>query len=138
MTTFAVGPEERISRFLFSSRWFAASTKRVKPDAFIPHPHIELSVSCTEGLDDSVIWEVGEQTAQRHSGQPRLHGRADLKAKSIFEQGLQIIRDDNPLYHANIKGWPSDGKDAQRSKAIELAASATLQLAAESQDGRAV
>ncbi len=92
-----VAPEERISRFILYSRWFAASTGRVKPDAFIPH-------------------------------QPTLHGRADLLAETVFNQNLAIERDDTPLYHANIKGWSSDGKDAQRSKAIELAAASTLVL----------
>jgi len=64
-----------------------------------------------------------------HSNQPTLHGRADLKAESVFNQGLEVIRDDQPLYHANITGWPSDGKDVQRIKALELAAAATLKLA---------
>jgi hypothetical protein len=123
-----VNPEERISRFILYSRWFAASKGRVKPDAFIPHPHIELSVSCTEGLEDHVIWESGKQVVANHPNQPTLHGRADLQAKTVFNQGLTIERDDTPLYHANIRGWSPDDKDAQRSKAIELAAASTLVL----------
>jgi Tfp pilus assembly protein PilX len=123
-----VTADERISRFLFYHRWFAPTTKRVKPDAFIPHPHVELSVSCTEGLDEPLVWGLGEQAAKSHSNQPTLHGRADLKAEAFFQQGLKIIRDDQPRYHANVTGWPSSGKDAQRIKAIELAAAATLHL----------
>lgn len=124
----SVGTEERIFRFLFSKRWFAVTTQRVKPDAFIPHPHVELSVSCTEGLDDSVLWELGKQTTENRADQPKLHGRANLKEKTIFSQDLKIIRDDNPLYHTNIRGWSANGKGTQRSKVIELAAAATLRL----------
>jgi hypothetical protein len=55
-----------------------------------------------------------------------LLGRGDLIANDIRRQALQIDRDDIPQRHANIRGWPADGKDAQRMKAIELAAAAKL------------
>ena len=117
---------ERISRFLFYNRWFARQAQRIKPDAFIPHPHIELSVSCSEGLTETEVWKVGQQTAEARSDGRPLLGRGDLTARDFREQGLEIERDDNPMYHANIRGWSQNGKDAQRMKAIELAARAKL------------
>jgi len=65
---------------------------------------------------------VGEQTASSRSDQPRLYGRGDLLAGVVLDQELEIFRDDQPLYHANIKGWSPNGKEAQRIKALELAA----------------
>lgn len=122
-----VDESERLSRFLFFSRWFARETQRVKPNAFVPHPHIELSVSCTEGLDDSVVWQVGQETATSRKDKPTLHGRADLKAQAVRKQNLEVIRDDNPLYHANICGWEGE-KAAQISKAQQMAAESSLVL----------
>jgi hypothetical protein len=114
---------ERITRFIFSSRWFARTTRRVKPEAFIPHPYMKLSVSCTEGLKDDTVWRIGRETAAAHSQSPTLHGRAD--ARAIRDQLLEIERDDIPLYHANIVGWEGE-RSAQISKAQEIAAASTL------------
>jgi hypothetical protein len=121
-----VADHERISRFLFFKRWFARQAQRVKPDAFIPHPYIELSVSCSDGLTETEIWKVGWETAEARSDGRPLLGRGDLIAKDFREQALHVDRDDIPKYHANVRGWPANGKDAQRMTAIELAARATL------------
>jgi len=118
---------ERISRFLFSRRWFAPSTGRVKPEAFVPHPYIQLSVSCTEGLDENHVWQIGQETAESRKDKPTLHGRADLTAQAVRLQELEIIRDDKPRFHANVVGWDGE-KAAQLSKAQEMAAASTLLL----------
>jgi hypothetical protein len=36
----------------------------------------------------------------------KLHGRADIKALNILENGLKIDPDDTPPRHANIIDWP--------------------------------
>ena len=123
-----VSSHERLSRFLFFRRWFAREKSRVKPDAFIPHPYIELSVACTEGLEENTIWEIGNATAAARSDAPPLLGRADLLARDVFEQDLTLDRNDNPQYHANILGWSAGGKEAQRMQAVELAAKSSLHL----------
>ena len=123
-----VADHERLSRFLLFSRWFTRQTRRVKPDAFIPHPRIELSVSCTEGLIEREIWPLGETVVQERPDDVTLYGRADLTAGAVRKQRLDVARNDNPPRHANIIGWPSEGKDAQRMRAIELAATSTLVL----------
>ena len=123
----AVANSERVSRFLFFSRWFARTTLRVKPEAFIPHPHVELSVSCTEGLDEPAIWQIGRETAERRRDRPNLHGRADVSAEAVRAQGLDVLRDDQPRFHANIVGWGGE-RAAQISKAQQIAAAASLVL----------
>jgi len=126
-----VASTDRISRFLFTRRWFAPTTGRVKPEAFTPHPHVDLSVSCTEGLAKNPVWQLGREKAERHTNKPTLHGRADLMAHVIRNQRLEIVRDDKPLYHANVVGWDGE-KAAQISKAQQIAAESKLVLLAPS------
>lgn len=90
----SVGKEERVSRFLFFKKWISPEIRRVVPDAFISDAYIELPESGTNGLDGSIVGELGEQTAKSRSDQPTLYGRADLKAETVLKQGLEIIRDD--------------------------------------------
>jgi len=123
-----VANDERISRFLLFSRWFTRQTRRVKPDAFIPHPRIELSVSCIDGLSESEVWPLGKAVVAERPDNVTLYGRADLAAGSVRKQRLEVERNDIPPRHANITGWSSDGKDAQRMKAVEIAAASTLIL----------
>jgi hypothetical protein len=118
----AVQDSERLSRFLLFSRWY--NTTRVKVDAFICQPHTELSVSCTEGLEENHVWELGRQTAVTRNDRPRLHGRADIRALHVRRQSLEVIRDDTPAFHANIVGWLGNTKESQRLQALELAADA--------------
>lgn len=128
MCAMSVADTDRLSRFLFFRRWYAPTTGRVKPEAFVPHPHIELSVSCTEGLDEDIVWQIGRDTAESRRDKPTLHARADLAARAIREQQLEVVRDDRPLYHANIVGWEGE-KGAQLSKAQEIAAASRLVIA---------
>lgn len=58
----------------------------------------------------------------------RIGGRADLPAECVLAQSTRVERDDTPQYHANILGWPVESKEAQRMKALELAAGSTLVL----------
>jgi hypothetical protein len=121
-----VANHEQVSRFLLFKRWFSRESKRVKAEAFIPHPYIELSVSCTESLSVDAIWSLGQAVVEQRSDSVRLYGRGDLKAATVRAQKLEITRDDNPKYHANITDWPNEGKAVQRMIAIELAAESKL------------
>ncbi len=123
-----VHDRERLSRFLLFSKWLSVVQRRVKPDAFIPHPRTELSVFCTEGLSEPEIWTAGEQVVSSRADNATLYGRADLKALDIRRNKLQVVRDDIPPRHANIIGWPADDRASQRMIAVELAASSSLAL----------
>jgi len=123
-----VSDDERLSRFLFSRSWFRPDKREVKPNAFIPPPDGALSVCCTDGLEENPVWQLGRATATARADHPTLYGRGDFVARSARAKNLRVERDDQPRRHATITGWPSDGKEAIRMKAVELAAEATLVL----------
>ncbi len=129
----AVDASELLARFILSSAHIRASDQTIKPDAFIPHPHLELSVTRHRDASEAELWEAGRAVvaAQR---QPRtLHGRGDVAAFAFIPQQLAVraapVRDhpalpDNPN-HANVIGWPPD-KALQRLKALKIAEQAAL------------
>lgn len=118
---------ERLSRFFFFSKWFTPSTKRISPNAFVPHPYINLSVSCTQGLTEAEIWETGKVTQNLLREPRKLYARGDISTKHILTERLQLIRDDKPLYHANISNWPED-REIQREIAVRIVAQASLSM----------
>lgn len=124
----AVAADEMLARFLLSSRQFSREARRAKADAFIPHPHAELSVFRTHDLKDEAIWSLGLTVAEP-SGKT-LHGRAELICETVRALGFEAVPDEPPPRHANITGWPRNDKGAQRLRALELAALAKLVLPA--------
>lgn len=107
---------DRVSRYLFSGRHYAATRGLVKTGAFDPSPHLQLSVGHTTGLDDSVVWELGEIVRQ-HTGRPKLHARADVSVAAIQRNNLRAVRDDTPFgRHTNVIGWPIVENDDERKR----------------------
>lgn len=121
-----VADEEMLARFLLFRGWFVSGTGRVKPDAFIPHPHAELSVTRHADLDEQELWEIGETVAATRK--LVLHARADLQTGAVREQGLEVVPAEPPPHHANITGWARGNKPAQKIVAQELAARAALRM----------
>jgi hypothetical protein len=116
-----VTSDEYLARFvLFSGHVRAGQT--VKPNAFMPHPYLELSVTRHLSANETELWAVGSEVARVRSC--TLHGRADFAASACMERQLAISA--APLLgnpnHANITGWPSD-KPAQKTIAQLIAAS---------------
>lgn len=122
-----VAESESLARFLFSDRFFARTTGRVKWRAFDPPENLELSVFRTDGMTVEDIWRLGRERAGAvRNESPR--ARADLGATDVRAQKLDVTaapKDDRR--HANIIGWPSE-KESIRLIAMELAGSAKLQL----------
>ncbi len=115
-----VDDSELLARFiLFSNR--IRSDGSVKPDAFIPFPWPDLSVTRHVGLSEAEIWELGQQVADSQT--KPLYGRADVEASTIICQGLRIVPTLTPRNHADVTGWPLD-KPSQKIIAQELAATA--------------
>ncbi len=126
-----VEPDELLARYILYSRHIRNSDGTIKADAFIPHLD-ELSVTRHRDATTDELWEVGQSVASRRS--KRLHGRGDVTAHAIIDQGLNVVADpiagdpelaDNPN-HANVTGWPPGDKDRQRLLALEIAKEATL------------
>lgn len=51
----SIADSELLARFAISKSQFSRVTKKPKPNLLTPNPHIELSVSRIDGLENSVI-----------------------------------------------------------------------------------
>lgn len=113
--------EETLARFILQSSHIRRGDNTVRPEAFIPHPYEDLSVTPHLGLSQTDIWTVGEDVA--HQTGKNLHGRADNQAGSYLDQALQVLPDPTPSNpnHANVVGWPPE-KAMQKIIALEIAA----------------
>lgn len=80
-----------------------------------------LSVFQINDLNEDEIWMLAKNCNQIK----QLLGRADIDDIIIIKIGLIIDKDNNPIRHVNIKGWP-EYKEEIRVKAMQLAAEAKL------------
>jgi hypothetical protein len=117
-----VSDEESLARFIFQGNHIRAD-HTVKPNAFIPYPYPNLSVTRHIGLTEEELWETGRGIANERPA--TLYGRADFRAIAVVKQSLHIVPTETPRNHANITGWPPD-KPSQKIIAQEIAAAARL------------
>ena len=107
-----VSPEEKLTRFIFSKRYFSKKNKTVKYGAFIPpQDSKDLSVyrisSISDANSDTEVWKIGEKYVQQEGRS--IKARADLLAKVVYENDLTVIPDTVPhRLHANITPFPLD------------------------------
>jgi hypothetical protein len=125
----AIPNAELLARFVTSSRWYRSGDQTVKPDAFIPYPFPDLSVTRHEGITDAQLWEIGQRIVEAVPQRPNLHGRADVTAGDVRITNLEVEPSPVPTNpnHADIIGWPND-KPSQKARAQQLAAMARLTL----------
>jgi hypothetical protein len=112
---------EIVSRFLTQSDWIRQDDS-VRPDAFVPHPYRDLSVSRVLSLNDDQVWEIARRVAA--SIPKRLHGRLDSPA-GLYADPLWVAAspiDENPN-HADVTGWPKE-KPQQKIIAQQISAKA--------------
>ena len=116
----AVHPSELLARYVLFSRHIR-SDKTIKPDAFIPHPNIALSLTRHLEATTDEIWQEGQRVASVRG--VKLYGRADVGAGSIIEQGLSIKAApiDENSNHVDVLDWPTE-KSEQKIKAMQIAA----------------
>ncbi len=115
-----VTDDERLARFIVTNRWIR-SDQTIRPDAFIPHPYPDLSVTRHKNLSEQELWRVGKGVAD--AAAKALHGRADVRASAVRRYTLEVEPDPvrgNPN-HASIVGWPGE-KPAQKIIAQQIAA----------------
>jgi hypothetical protein len=119
-----VPDDEMLARFILQSNHYRADGT-VKPDAFVPYPLPDLSVTRHIRLSEEQLWENGQAVAADVS--KPLYGRADLRAVAFTSVRLTVRPapvEKNPN-HANVSGWPTE-KPEQKSKAQEIAANAAF------------
>lgn len=117
-----VAADEQLARFVLFSKWLR-SDETVRSEAFMPHPHVDLSVTRHQSLSEHEIWSTGQGVAGVRGA--TLYGRADIRASDALRQSLDVESapvPNNPN-HANIIGWPEQ-KPAQKVIALQLAAAA--------------
>ena len=113
-----VDNEEDLARFLTSSSHFNSTT--VKPAAFLPKDE-ETSVFRHGAEPRLQLWQIAEENLKLPEGR-KCHGAAIIKAYSVRTSRLDIIAEEPPPRHANIKGWPLlDDPSMQRAKRREIA-----------------
>jgi hypothetical protein len=115
-----VADDEWLARFIRFSKWIRHSNNTVRQDAFIPPPDLELSVFRHLDLTEEQLWQCGEEIVGIRP-EATLHGRADLQAKVVRDQTLEVLPDARSKNHAVIIDWPHD-KSKQKIIAIQLAA----------------
>jgi hypothetical protein len=115
-----VTDDELLARFVLFSNWIRHD-RTVRPDAFIPYPYPDLSVTRHTRVSESELWQLGQNVSDK-IGRP-LYGRADINAFAVKMQSLRIEPTPEPKNHANITGWPAD-KPGQKIIAQEITATA--------------
>jgi hypothetical protein len=120
-----VDDNEKLARYIFSTRHFSREPPRVKTEAYMPSRG-EVSVFRIDRLEQAAIWEIGNEVARKR--ERTLYARGDTKASEARRVGLDIRPDEPPSRHANLVGWPDNDKPRQKLIALQLAAVATLVL----------
>ncbi len=115
-----VADDEKLARFILFRNWIR-NDSTVRPDAFIPYPHPNLSVYRHIGLAEPEVWQIGRAIANARPA--KLYGRADILASDVKHHSLRIEPTPTPKNHANITGWP-ERKPEQKIIALKIAASA--------------
>ena len=118
--------DEWLARYLFDKGQVRADGT-VRPEAFIPYRHVELSVTRHLGLEEAEIWAAGEGVGAESNAV--LQGRADVQAEVPVKCGLHVLNKPLPgnANHADIAGWPAD-KPSQKELALRIAEKAAYKV----------
>lgn len=123
-----VTEDEDTTRFVFFSGHIRRSDLSLRPEAFIPSPHTELSIMRKLAATEEEIWAAGRAIGVIR--QKTLKGRADRFVHAYTRQGLMVDADpvDGNPNHAIVVNW-NDDKAKQLMVAVEIARDATCLMA---------
>ena len=121
-----ITPQETLTRYVISRSHFRKKSQTVKSDAFIPHPHTELSVTRLLKLSEEDIWSIGKEVALARNPPKTFYGRGDIQTVDVLKENLLVNAAPLPgnSNHADITNWPMDDKPKQKLIALKLASSA--------------
>jgi hypothetical protein len=110
-----LGPQEMVSRFIYTEKNIKKSEKRPRPNAFEPPDDRQLSTAHSTGLSNESIWLLARNTLG--PSRRKVFARADLLVRDLTEHELRAVRDNDPFErHTIVVGWP-DSADADDRKA---------------------
>jgi hypothetical protein len=111
-----VADHEEVARSLTSSSHVSPSIGRIKHNAYLPAPDDDTSVfRCSSLSSERVFALIPEERRTRH-------GAAIVQAGVIREAGLDVLAQEPPPRHANIRGWPlHTDPDEQKARRKEIA-----------------
>jgi hypothetical protein len=110
-----LGPQEMVSRFIYTKQNIKNSEKKPRPNAFEPPDDRQLSTAHSTDLSGDGIWLLARKTLGPN--RRKVFARADLLVGDLIEHSLRAIRDDDPFErHTIVVGWP-DSADADERKA---------------------
>lgn len=125
MDSAVIADDEFLARYVFSQSHVRADNT-LRPDAFMPSPHVELSVNRHAGCSDEQIWDFGKDIGVQRNKQ--LVCRGDIQTGYCRALNLEVCHAPVPgnPFHANITCWPVE-KHAQKIIAVQIAANAVVQ-----------
>lgn len=116
----SVAAGEQLARYVLFSKHVRSSDNTVRPEAFMPHPRSELSMTRHREATNEELWGEGMRVSALRLLE--LYGRADVSEAAFSAEDLKVIAKpiaENPN-HADAVGWPAD-KPAQKIKALQMA-----------------
>jgi hypothetical protein len=116
-----LGVDESLARYVLQSSHIRQSNGTLKPDAFIPHPYRDLSMTRHLLASEAELRAIGENIAAAIG--KTFYGRGDIRTSVCLAQKLLAKADPVPgnPNHASVSDWPGD-KPAQKIIAQEIAA----------------
>lgn len=145
-----VRDEEPLARYVLSASWLYKDGRAgnpLRPNAWLPHPTVELSVFRTAGWAEAQIVEQGERVAAEREGKHRdaallqgreypadkvtfrYHGRGEILANKVRSIGLGVVPKEPPPRHADIVNWPPLTGNRKHDEAAQMVFAIKLQQA---------
>lgn len=137
-----VEAQELLARYVLSESWLYKDGRHgspLRPNAWIPHPRIELSVFRISGWSEEEVTSKGAEIAAEREEKHRANmlekgcpypegktsfrylGRGEIVAESVRSTGLDVVPKEPPPKHADIVNWPPLTGNRKHDEAGQLA-----------------
>jgi len=120
-----VYPTDNFSRFITSSKWYAASENRVKRRVFMPARNGHTSIFYYEKVNN--CRDVALKYVHPYRKNVSIYGFASNQAEDFLVAKLSLVKSEPPPNHYNVGKWPLS-KDEQLLIAQEIADKSLLVL----------
>jgi hypothetical protein len=110
----------------------------LRPNAWLPHPRVELSVFRIDGWSEEEILKQGDHVAAEREENHRAAiiaqgkeyppdkitfrnlGRGEIHAGHVRSTGLDVVPREPPPRHADIIGWPPITGNRKQDEAAQM------------------